>query len=89
MPIKELQARNALPAEKPYKLADGGLFLLVQPNGSKLWRMKYRFAGKERLLSFGAYGQYFGCAGKAPSRQAHAVAGQKPDGRGGSNKRPA
>lgn len=56
MPIKEIQARNAVPADKPYKLADGGgLFLLVQPNGSKLWRMKYRFAGKERLLSFGAY----------------------------------
>jgi Arm DNA-binding domain len=56
MPIKETQARSALPSEKSYKLADGGgLFLLVQPSGSKLWRMKYRFAGKEKLLSFGAY----------------------------------
>jgi integrase len=56
MPIKEIQARNAVSADKPYKLADGGgLFLLVQPNGSKLWRMKYRFSGKERLLSFGVY----------------------------------
>jgi integrase len=56
MPIKEMQARNASPADKSYKIADGGgLFLLVQPNGSKLWRMKYRFAGKEKLLSFGAY----------------------------------
>ncbi|MFZ5703029.1 MAG: tyrosine-type recombinase/integrase [Pseudomonadota bacterium] len=56
MPIKEVQARNASPKAKPYKLADGeGLFLLVKPNGSKLWRMKYRFAGKEKLLALGAY----------------------------------
>jgi integrase len=56
MAIKELQVRSAAPREKPYKLADGeGLFLLVKPNGAKLWRMKYRFAGKEKLLSFGAY----------------------------------
>ena len=56
MPLTELQVRNAKPAERAYKLSDGeGLFLLVQPNGSKLWRMKYRFAGKEKLLSFGAY----------------------------------
>src|SRR5208283_4082946 len=40
----------------PYKLADGGgLFLLIQPNGSKLWRLKYRHHGTERALSFGAY----------------------------------
>ncbi len=56
MSIKEIQARSAVSRAKPYKLADGGgLFLLVQPNGSKLWRMKYRFGGKEKLLSFGAY----------------------------------
>ena len=56
MPLTELQVRNAKPAERAYKLSDGeGLFLLVQPNRSKLWRMKYRFAGKEKLLSFGAY----------------------------------
>jgi hypothetical protein len=56
MAIKELRARSAVPREKPYKLADGeGLCLLVKPNGAKLWRMKYRIAGKEKLLSFGAY----------------------------------
>jgi integrase len=56
MPIKETQARSASPSEKSYKLSDGGgLFLLVQPSGSKLWRMKYRFGGKEKLLSFGTY----------------------------------
>jgi hypothetical protein len=56
MPPTENQAKNAKPLERAYKLADSeGLFLLVQPNGAKLWRMKYRFAGKEKLLSFGAY----------------------------------
>ncbi|WP_230206723.1 integrase arm-type DNA-binding domain-containing protein [Novosphingobium sp. Gsoil 351] len=51
-----MKARNAKPKERAYKLADGeGLFLLVRPNGSKLWRMKCRVAGREKLLSFGAY----------------------------------
>lgn len=46
----------AKPGEKDYKLADGdGLHLLVKTNGSKLWRLKYRIAGKEKLLSFGQY----------------------------------
>lgn len=41
---------------KPYKLSDGGgLFILVQPNGSKYWRLKYRYAGKEKLLALGVY----------------------------------
>ena len=56
MALSELAARKAKPRQKPYKLTDGGgLFLLVQPNGSKLWRHKYRFEGKEKLLSFGPY----------------------------------
>ena len=56
MPLTETQAKNAKPRERAYKLADSeGLFLLVQPNGTRLWRMKYRFAGKEKLLSFGAH----------------------------------
>lgn len=46
----------AIKASKPGKVADGGgLFLLTKDTGSKLWRMKYRHAGKERLLSFGQY----------------------------------
>ena len=41
---------------KPYKLTDGGgLFVLVQPNGAKYWRLKYRFGGKEKLLALGVY----------------------------------
>jgi len=56
MPLTELEAKYAKRRDRSYKLADGGgLFLLVQPNGSKLWRMKYRYDGKEKLLSFGAY----------------------------------
>ncbi len=56
MALKELEVRYATKRAKDYKLTDGeGLYLLVRPNGSKLWRMKYRYAGKEKLLSFGAY----------------------------------
>jgi integrase len=48
--------QNAKPHEKPYKLADGnGLHLLVKPNGSKLWRLRYRFGGKQNMLSLGAF----------------------------------
>lgn len=42
--------------DKPYKLSDGGgLYLLVNPNGSRYWRLKYRIAGKEKLLALGVY----------------------------------
>ena len=48
--------RAAKPKEKPYKLSDGGgLYLLVNPNGSQWWRLKYRFEDKEKLLSLGVY----------------------------------
>jgi hypothetical protein len=50
------QPRTAKPKEKPYKLSDGGgLYLLVNPDRSKYWRMGYRFEGTERLLAFGKY----------------------------------
>lgn len=56
MPLTDTAIRKAVPRSKPYKLSDGGgLFLLVQPTGGKWWRYKYRFAGKERLLSLGVY----------------------------------
>ena len=56
MPLTELKCKNAKPAEKPYKLSDDkGLFLLVKPNGGRYWRMKYRFANKEKLLAIGVY----------------------------------
>ncbi len=48
--------KNAKPKEKPYKLADGkGLHILITPSGGKLFRQKYRFAGKEKLLAIGPY----------------------------------
>jgi integrase len=48
--------RALKPKERPYKAADSlGLYLLIQPNGSRLWRFKYRFAGKEKLAALGAY----------------------------------
>ena len=56
IPLSETKARTAKPDVKEYKLFDGGgLHLLVTPSGGKLWRMKYRFAEKEKLLSFGPY----------------------------------
>ena len=58
MALKDMEVRYTTKRGKDYKLADGeGLHLLVRPNGSKLWRMKYRLSGKEKLLSFGAYPQ--------------------------------
>jgi integrase len=56
MPLTDSAIKTAKPAEKPYKLADGlGLYLLVNPNGSRLWRIKYRVDGKEKTLSLGSY----------------------------------
>lgn len=56
MPLTALAVSNANPTEKPYKLADGGgMYLEVMPNGSKYWRLKYRFAGKEKRLALGVY----------------------------------
>ncbi len=54
--LTDVAIRTAKPREKPYKLSDGGgLHVVVQTSGSKLWRMKYRFCGKEKVLSFGPY----------------------------------
>jgi integrase len=54
--LTDAAIRKAPAPEKPRKLADGGgLFLLHNPNGSKWWRLKYRFGGKEKLLSLGTY----------------------------------
>jgi len=56
MTLTDTAVRNAKPREKPYKLSDGhGLYLQVEPSGSKLWRLKYRFNDKEKRLSFGVY----------------------------------
>lgn len=57
MPLTDVAVKNAKPISKPYKLTDGnGLYLLVQPTGSRLWRFKYRYGGKEKVLALGPYG---------------------------------
>jgi len=54
--MTDTAVRNAATRGKPYKIFDGGgLHLLINPIGSKLWRLKYRFGGREKLLSIGPY----------------------------------
>ena len=73
-PLTDLQPRTAKPKDKPYKLADGGgLFLLINPDGAKYWRMAYRFAGVQRLLAFGKYPD----VSLADARKARAAAREK------------
>jgi hypothetical protein len=56
MALTDVAIRNAKPGSKPVKLADGaGMHLLVTPAGGKLWRLKYRIEGREKLLAIGAY----------------------------------
>jgi hypothetical protein len=56
MPLTDRAIRVAKAGPKARKLADAaGLYLLLNPNGSRYWRLKYRFGGKERLLAFGVY----------------------------------
>lgn len=71
MPLSEIQIKKAKAEERAYKLSDGeGLFLLINPSGSKLWRLKYRHCRKEKLLSFGAYPEI----GIAAARQLRSLA---------------
>lgn len=56
LPLTDVQVKNAKPSSTDFKLSDGnGLYLLVTKTGGKLWRFKYRFDGKEKLLSIGSY----------------------------------
>ena len=56
MALTDVAIRNAKPGAKPVKLSDaGGMFLLVTPAGGKLWRLKYRIDGREKLLAIGSY----------------------------------
>lgn len=56
MALTDIQIKRAKPQDKPYTLNDGqGLSLLINPDGSKGWRFRFRFAGKARLMSFGSY----------------------------------
>lgn len=54
MKLMDKAVKNAKPKDKPYKLANGGgLYLEIMPNGSKCWRMKYRYLGKEKRFALG------------------------------------
>jgi len=54
--LSEISVRSAKGRDKPYKLSDGGgLYVLINPNSSKYWRLKYRIHGKEKTLSLGVY----------------------------------
>jgi len=56
MALTDTAIKNAKPKDKPYKMGDsGGLYLLVQPSGGKLWRFKYRHEGTEKKLGLGTY----------------------------------
>ena len=56
MPITDTTCRTGKSREKPYKLSDGGgIYLLVEKNGSKLWCHAFRIDGKQKLVALGAY----------------------------------
>ena len=56
MPLTDTEIRRSRPGNDPYRLTDGrGLYLQVAPTGGKLWRWKYRFEGKEKLMALGQY----------------------------------
>jgi len=56
MALTDTKVRSAKPEEKEYSLVDGdGMFLLIHPNGSKYWRFRFRFGGKQHLMAFGVY----------------------------------
>jgi integrase len=56
MRLTDISVKNAAPRAKTYKLTDGqGLIALVNPNGSKWWRLRYRFGGREKMLALGTY----------------------------------
>lgn len=81
IPLTPASADQAMPREKPYKLFDGdGLYIEVQPSGSKFWRMKYRQkSGKENVLSFGRYPDVSIEKAREHAHQAHQMLRKKLD----------
>ena len=77
MPLTDTAIKKAKPGAKPVKLSDGkGLYLLVSPAGSKLWRWKYRVLGKEKVMALGAYPDVSlaqAREGMAEARKSHAA----------------
>ena len=80
MMLTVTQIKNAKPKEKPYKLVDEhGLYVLITPNGSKLWKLKYRFAGIEKKLSFGSFPEVSLAAARELRKDARAQLADKID----------
>lgn len=71
MALSDVAIRAAKPRDKAYKLTDGGgLYLLVHPNGRKYWRLKYRFAQREKLLALGVYPEMRGAEAREKREEA-------------------
>src|SRR5215469_7125762 len=80
MPLSATAIDKAKPRQKPVKLFDGGgLFLLIQPSGRKWWRFKYRFAGREKLLSLGVYPEISLAVARVRRDEARALVAQGTD----------
>jgi len=76
-PLADVAIRNAKPKERPWKLFDGGgLFLEIAPSGGKLWRFKYRFDGKEKLLAMGIWPDVSLTAARRKREEARALLAQ-------------
>ncbi len=74
MALTVTAARNAKPSARPFKLYDEkGLFLLVHPNGSKYWRLRYRIADRERLLALGLFPSVLLTEAREKARKARAL----------------
>lgn len=71
MALKDLEIKYAARRSKEYKLFDGdGLYVLVKPSGSKLWRYKFRYDGKERVLCIGPYPAITAAVARQKKREA-------------------
>ncbi|MET0218741.1 MAG: Arm DNA-binding domain-containing protein, partial [Burkholderiales bacterium] len=72
--LTDREIKIAKPRDKSYKLFDGGgLYLVVTPAGGKLWRWKYRFGGKEKLLAVGKYPDVGGAAARKRAFEARQI----------------
>ena len=72
--LTDTAVKAAGPRERPYKIADAaGLYLYVTPAGGRLWRLKYRFQGREKALSLGAFPAVSLTEARARRNQARAL----------------
>lgn len=87
MPLKDVELRALKPRDRVYKRADErGLYIEVHPSGSKLWRLRYRYLGKDKRIALGAYPE----VGLAEARRKRDEVRQKlRGGRGSAGRAPA